>query len=37
MIKKNITYFEYQIFRAICTNITILKANDSNATIVIGK
>lgn len=37
MIKKNITYFEYQIFKAIYTNITVLKANDTSATIVIGK
>ena len=37
MIKKNITYFEYQIFRAIYTNIAVLKANDNTATIVIGK
>ncbi len=37
MIKKNITYFEYQIFKAIYTNITVLRANDNTATIVIGK
>ena len=37
MIKKNITYFEYQIFKAIYSNVTVLKANDDTATIVIGK
>ena len=37
MIKKNITYFEYQIFKAIYSNVTVLKAKDNSATIVIGK
>lgn len=37
MIKKNITYFEYQTLKAIGKKITILRANDNTATIVIGK
>lgn len=37
MIKKNVTYSEYQILKAIYTNITVIIANDSNATIIIYK
>ena len=37
MIKKNVTYFEYQILKAIYTDVTVLNANDTTATIVIGK
>ena len=37
MIKKNVTYFEYQILKAIYTDVTVLNANDTSATIVIGK
>ncbi len=37
MIRKNVTYFEYQILKAIYTSITVIIANDSNATIIINK
>lgn len=36
MIKK-VTYFEYQTLKAIGKKITVLRANDNSATIVIGK
>lgn len=36
MIKK-VTYFEYQVLKAMGKKISILKANDNSAIIVIGK
>ncbi len=36
MIKK-VTYFEYQALKVIGKKITVLKASDTTATIVIGK
>lgn len=35
MIKKNVTYYEYRILKAIYTGIKVLKADDNSATIVI--
>ncbi len=37
MIKKNVTYYQYQILKAIYANVKVLKANDNSATIVISK
>lgn len=37
MIKKNVTYFEYQVSKAIYPNVRVIKANDNHATIVINK
>lgn len=34
---KTVTYFEYQTLKIIGKKITVLKANDYTATIVIGK
>ena len=34
---KTVTYFEYQALKAIGKKITVLRANDNTATIVIGK
>lgn len=34
---KTVTYFEYQTLKAIGKKITVLRANDKTATIVIGK
>ncbi len=34
---KTVTYFEYQTLKAIGKKITVLRANDNTATIVIGK
>lgn len=34
---KTVTYFEYQALKVIGTKITVLRANDNTATIVIGK
>ena len=34
---KTVTYFEYQTLKAIDKKITVLRANDDTATIVIGK
>ena len=34
---KTVTYFEYQKLKAIGKKITVLRANDNTATIVIGK
>ena len=36
MIKK-VTYFEYQALKAIGKKVRVLNANDTTATIVIGK
>lgn len=37
MIRKNVTYSEYQILKAIYINVTIIRANDHNATVIIYK
>ncbi len=37
MIKKNVTYYEYQILKAIYTSIKVLKADDNGATVVVNK
>ena len=37
MIKKNVTYHEYQILKAIYANVKVLKASDDSATIVISR
>ena len=34
---KTVTYFEYQALKVIGKNVTVLKASDNTATIVIGK
>ena len=34
---KTVTYFEYQALKVIGKKITVLRANDKTATIVIGK
>ena len=34
---KTVTYFEYQALKVIGKKITVLRANDNTATIVIGK
>lgn len=34
---KTVTYFEYQALKATGKKITVLRANDNTATIVIGK
>ena len=34
---KTVTYFEYQALKATGKKVTVLKANDTAATIVIGK
>ena len=34
---KTVTYFEYQTLKVIGKKITVLRANDNTATIVIGK
>lgn len=34
---KTVTYFEYQTLKILGKKITVLKANDTSATIVIGK
>ncbi len=34
---KTVTYFEYQALKIIGKKITVLRANDNTATIVIGK
>jgi len=34
---KTVTYFKYQALKVIGKKITVLKANDNTATIVIGK
>lgn len=37
MIKKNVTYYEYRILKAIYANIKVLNADDDSATVVISK
>ena len=37
MIRKNVTYSEYQILKAIYSSVIIIRANDSNATVIIYK
>lgn len=37
MIKKNVTYYQYQILKAIYADIKVLNADDDSATIVIRK
>lgn len=37
MIKKNVTYYEYQILKAIYASIKVLTADDNGATVVISK
>ena len=34
---KTVTYFEYQTLKVIGKKITVLRANDNTATIIIGK
>ncbi len=34
---RTVTYFEYQALKVIGKKITVLKANDNTATIIIGK
>lgn len=34
---KEVTYFEYQALKVIGKKVTVLKASDSTATVVIGK
>jgi hypothetical protein len=34
---KEVTYFEYQALKVIGKKVTVLKANDSTAIVVIGK
>ena len=37
MIKKNVTYYEYQVLKAIYASIKVLKADDDRATVVVKK
>ena len=37
MIKKNVTYSEYRILRAIYADIKVIKADDGSATVAISK
>ena len=37
MIKKNVTYYQYQILKAIYASIKVLKADNDSATVVIKK
>lgn len=37
MIKKNVTYYQYQILKAIYANIKVIKADDNSATIVVRR
>jgi len=37
MIKKNVTYTEYQVLTVISHDVRVIKADDHNATIVIAK
>ena len=34
---KEVTYFEYQTLKVIGKKVTVLKANDSTAIVIIGK
>ena len=37
MIKKNVTYYEYHILKAIYASIKVLKADDDRATVVVRR
>lgn len=37
MIKKNVTYSEYRILKAIYADIKVLTANDESATVAVSK
>lgn len=37
MIKKNVTYYEYKLLKAIYGNVRVINADDNSATVVIGR
>ena len=37
MIKKNVTYYEYKLLKAIYRNVKVMNADDNSATVVIGR